>query len=181
MYPSAIFSINFYRVYTSRYFILKYSYKYSCIVYTRAMSEGEEVSRCDGTMTWQLHVEGGASGPYQCRHNRPQLPGSSLRTSTSKWIGGPSLGGKGRSQISIIPSQLEAGGRLADWQKARYLLWVEAYELTVLAARLPAKNSPASLSNAAMSRAGTCPTAFPPAEVGWVMEMGWPVEGRKRT
>ena len=60
----------------------------------------------------QLHVEpvgGGASGPSQCRHNRPQLPGSSLPTSTLEWIGGPSLGGKGRPQISITPSQLEAG------------------------------------------------------------------------
>ena len=35
---STVYIFNFYRVYTSTYFMLKYSYKYSCIVYTRAMS-----------------------------------------------------------------------------------------------------------------------------------------------
>ena len=35
---STVYIFNFYRVYTCIYFLLKYSYKYSCIVYTRAMS-----------------------------------------------------------------------------------------------------------------------------------------------
>ena len=35
---STVYISNFYRVYTSTYFMLKYSCKYLCIVYTRAMS-----------------------------------------------------------------------------------------------------------------------------------------------
>ena len=35
---STVYIFNFYRVYTSTYFMLKYSCKYSCIVYTSAVS-----------------------------------------------------------------------------------------------------------------------------------------------
>ena len=35
---STVYIFNLYRVYTSTYFMLKYSCKYSCIVYTHAVS-----------------------------------------------------------------------------------------------------------------------------------------------